>query len=162
MIASTCALSAPAAINAATTAPALVAPPRREGDPPRWSSSTAPTSPSPLRPPPSRTRSAFGTRRTLRVQYDLEGAVLLLLEDLVAVRGLAQRQMVRGVVLDAERVVVAGHQREDVVEPVAHVGLAHPHRDLLVEHLQQRHRADRAAVDAGERDRAAAAHERDR
>src|SRR4051794_15649837 len=159
MIASTCARSAPAARNAATTAPALVPATRGKVYPARCSSSTAPTSPSPLTPPPSRTRSAFGICRTLRVQHDLEGAVLLLLEDLVAARGLAQREVVRGVGLDAERVAVAADERQDVVEPVAHVGLAHPHRDLLVEDLQQRHRADRAAVDAGEGDRAAAADE---
>jgi hypothetical protein len=40
------------------------------------------------------------------VQEDLEGAVLLLLEQLVALGPLVQRQVVGGVALDPERVTV--------------------------------------------------------
>lgn len=45
--------------------------------------------------------------RVLWLEQDLHGAVLLVLEDLVRVRRLLQRQLVRGEVLDAERVAVA-------------------------------------------------------
>ena len=64
-------------------------------------------------------------------------------------------------VVDAQRVVVV-EQRHDVVDPAAHVGLAHPELDLLVEHGHHRHRVGHAAVDAAERDGAAAAHDVDR
>ena len=46
---------------------------------------------------------------------------------------------------------------QDVVHPPLHVALAHPHRDAPVEHLHHRHRVHLAAVDAADRDGAAAA-----
>ena len=68
----------------------------------------------------------------------------------------------RGERVDAERVVVARQERQDVVDPVLHVGLAHPQRELLVEDLQHVERIRGAAVDAGERDRPAAPDDVDR
>ncbi len=69
--------------------------------------------------------------------------------------------MVRGEAVDAQRVVV-GQQRQDLVDPGLDVGLALSNLDLLVEQLQRRQRVGRAAVDAAERDRAAAADDLDR
>ncbi len=46
--------------------------------------------------------------RRSRLEQDLDRAVLLLLEDLVAVWRLVERQHVGGEALDAERVIVAG------------------------------------------------------
>ena len=50
-------------------------------------------------------------------------------------------------VVDAEQVVVATDQRQDVIDPAADVRLPHPQADLLVKHLDQWHRARRAPVD---------------
>src|SRR5215217_1486327 len=71
----------------------------------------------------------------LRLEHDLDAAVLLLLEDLVRVRRLLERHPVRRQVVHAQRVVVAGQQRHDVVHPALDVRLAHPHRDALVEEI---------------------------
>src|SRR4051812_2660026 len=60
------------------------------------------------------------------LQEHLERPVLLLLEDLVRVRGVLERQVVRGEVVDAERVLVAAEQRQDVVDPAPDVRLPHP------------------------------------
>ena len=84
------------------------------------------------------------------LQHHLHAAVLLLLEDLVAVRRLVQRQLVGGQVQRAERVGVVEDQRQDVVDPALDVALAHPQLDAAVEHLHHRHRVDLAAVDAAD------------
>jgi hypothetical protein len=68
----------------------------------------------------------------------------------------------RGKGLDAERIGRVGHQRHDVVDPVLHVGLAHPDLDLLVEHAQHRQRIGHPAVDANDRQRPAPADDIDR
>jgi hypothetical protein len=65
------------------------------------------------------------SRRPSRLENDLDGAVLLLLEDLVAVRRLLERHRVGGEGVDAQRVVV-GQQRHDVLDPLLDVGLPHP------------------------------------
>ena len=57
-----------------------------------------------------------------------------------------------GEVLHAERVVLPTDQRQEVVHPAPHVGLAHADLDLLVEHRQQRQRVGGAAVHPDERD----------
>src|SRR6478752_4455706 len=90
------------------------------------------------------------------LQQDLDRAVLLALEDLVGVGGLAERQLMRGEILDAEGIGFVFEQRHDVVDPAPHVGLAHPQLDLLVEEIHHGHWVSGAAVDAAERDRAAA------
>ncbi len=59
--------------------------------------------------------------------------------------------------VDAERVVLDQHGQQ-LVGPAADVGLPHPDLHLLVEQLHHRHRVGHAAVDAGDRDGAAAAH----
>ncbi len=61
----------------------------------------------------------------LWLENDLDGAILLLLKDVVAVRCLIERQGVRREGVDAQRVVVC-QQRHDVVDPFLHVGLTHP------------------------------------
>ena len=65
----------------------------------------------------------------------------------------------RGERVDAERVPIAGQQRQDVIDPAAHVRLPHPQRELLVEQLHHVQRVLGAAVDTGEGDRAAATHD---
>src|SRR4029453_19252780 len=96
------------------------------------------------RPGASSCRCAGSLRSGL--QDDLDAAVLLLLEDVVAVRRLFERHPVRHQVVHAQRVVVAGGQREDVAHPALHVCLAHPHRDPLVEQVHHRDRVGLAAV----------------
>src|SRR3954447_13468266 len=108
-----------------------------------------------LRPPSVRTAGASG------LQHDLDGAVLLLLEGLVGVGGVVERQVVGGEALHAQRVIV-GEQRHDLRHPALDVRLAHAQLDLLVEERQHRQRVRLAAIDAAERDRPAAAHDVDR
>lgn len=52
-------------------------------------------------------RTSAGAGGQSGLEYDLDGAVLLFLEDLVRMRGPVERQHVGGEVIDAERVVVA-------------------------------------------------------
>ena len=54
----------------------------------------------------------------LRLEDDLDRAVLLLLEHLVGLRRLGQRHVVGGEAVDTERILV-GEQRQDVVDPAA-------------------------------------------
>src|SRR6185312_5460196 len=102
------------------------------------------------RRPPSGLRSAHHAGRAVRLpatartsptrswlEQHLEGPVLLLLEPLVGLWRLSERHVVGGEAIDAERVVVAGEERQDVVHPALDVGLAHTHVQLLVEHLQE-------------------------
>ncbi|HEX6583722.1 MAG TPA: HAMP domain-containing protein, partial [Thermoleophilaceae bacterium] len=98
----------------------------------------------------------------LRLQKNLESVVLFLLEELVGAGRLVQRHAVGGVVIDAERVVVVAHQREEVVDPAPDVCLPHAQGQLLVEDLEHRQRVDRAAVDARDRDGTATATRLDR
>src|ERR687897_1075499 len=84
----------------------------------------------------------------LGLQEHLDRAVLLLLEDVVAVWRLVQRKMVGVEVVDAERVPVALEQGHDLGHPVLHVRLPHPQLDLLVEHREHRQRVGGAAIDA--------------
>src|SRR6185437_1113281 len=90
-------------------------------------------------------------------KHDLLAAVLLLLEDLVPVRSLVQRQVVGSQALGAQRVGIVEQQRHDVVDPALDVALPHAQLDALVEHLQHRHRVQRPAVDTDDRHGAAAA-----
>src|SRR4051794_19952920 len=72
-----------------------------------------------------------------RLQDDLDGPVLLVLEDLIPVRRLLQWQAMRREEIDAERVVV-GQQRQDLIRPAPHVRLPHAQLDLLVEPVAER------------------------
>src|SRR6478735_9809411 len=101
-------------------------------------------------------------RRLSRPQDDLEALVLLLLEDPVEVRGILEAAVVRREVLESEHVVARPDDVEQLVDPPAHVALAHADGETLVEELHHRHGVDRAAVDAADRERAAAAHGRHR
>src|SRR5690349_22135791 len=76
--------------------------------------------------------------RGSRLQDDLDAAVLLLLEHVVGLRRLLQRHPVRRQVVHAQRVVVTGQQRQDVVHPLLHVRLAHPQGHALVEEVEHR------------------------
>ena len=79
--------------------------------------------PMPLDAPATRT-----TRPRHGVEHHLDAVVLLLLEDLVAVRRLVQREVVGGQVERAERVGVVQDQRQDLLDPAPHVALPHPHQ----------------------------------
>src|SRR3954468_6260778 len=105
---------------------------------------------------PARPARAITQPRYSGLEEDLERAVLLLLERLVGVRRVLERQPVGGEGVDPERVVVAADQRQQLVHPALDVGLAHAQVDLLVEHLDERRRAGGAAVDARQRHGAAA------
>ncbi|MGD9485388.1 hypothetical protein WDH52_19425 [Streptomyces sp. TRM70308] len=94
--------------------------------------------------------------------HDLDAAVLLLLEDFVTVRGLFERQRVRGEVLGAQRIAVTGHRRHDLVDPTLDVGLTHADRHALVERVQHGEGVGLAAVHADHRDRARPAHRGER
>lgn len=93
----------------------------------------------------------------LRLQEDLDAAVLFALEDLVGVRALLKWQLVRDQVLGAQRVVVACHQRHEVIDPAFDVRLAHSELDALVEQLHHRQGVHGTAVDADDRQGAAPA-----
>ncbi|OJH15904.1 hypothetical protein BLX88_26510, partial [Bacillus obstructivus] len=86
----------------------------------------------------------------------LDAAVLLLLERLVEGGGILERGGVRGQVEHAEGVGRVVEQGQQVVHPATDVALAHRQGDLLVEQGEHRHRVLHAAVDPGERHRAAA------
>src|SRR6478752_7325500 len=73
----------------------------------------------------------------LWLENDLDGAILLLLKDVVAVRCLIERQGMRGEGVDAQRVVVC-EERHDVADPFLHGGLTHSQLDLLVEQGEHR------------------------
>ena len=60
--------------------------------------------------------------------------------------------------LDAQHVVRPVQDLADVVGPTAYVALAEPHGDAPVEDLHHRQRVHLAAVDAGDRDGAAASY----
>src|SRR6185312_11177386 len=92
-----------------------------------------------------------------RFQHHLHRAVLLLLEDLVGMRSLVERQHVAGERVDAQRIAV-DEQRHDVVHPLLDVRLPHPQGDLLVEQGEHRERIGHPAVDTDQRDRSATAH----
>src|SRR3954451_18213848 len=97
----------------------------------------------------------------LGLEHDLHRAVRLLLERLVRLGRVVERQPVGGEALDAERILV-GQERHDLRHPALDVRLAHPQLDLLAEDRQHRQRVRLAAVDAAQRDRAAAPHDVDR
>jgi hypothetical protein len=63
---------------------------------------------------------------------------------------------VGGEVLHAERVVVVPGERQALVDPASHVGLAHPQLDLLVEEVHHRERVSGSAIHPAQRDRPAA------
>src|SRR5918994_3792711 len=65
------------------------------------------------------------------VQQNLDRVVLLLLEDLVSVRCLIERQSVGVEVLDPQWVTGAAQQRHDVLHPSLYVGLPHGELHLL-------------------------------
>src|ERR671917_2301622 len=88
------------------------------------------------------------------LQEDLDSAVTLLLEHLVRLRCLVQRQGVGGEALHTERIVI-GEQRQDVIHPPLDVCLPPPQLNLLVENRQHRQRVGNTAVDSDHRDRAA-------
>src|SRR5687768_4221987 len=90
-----------------------------------------------------------------RLEQDLDAAVLLFLEQLVRSRSLLQGQLVGGQILGPERIVVS-EQGEKVVHPALDVRLSHAKRHALVEEIEHRQRVGLAAVDADQRDRAAA------
>src|SRR4051794_32485681 len=92
--------------------------------------------------------------RGSRLEQHLDRAVPLLPEVHVGLRGLLQRHVVRGELVDAEEVLL--EQRQDVGHPPPDVGLTHAQLDLLVEHPHERQRVGGPAVDARQRDRAAA------
>src|ERR687893_956256 len=92
------------------------------------------------------------------LEQDLHRVVLLLLEDLVAVRPLVERQLVGVEALDAQGVAVAREERHYVVHPALDVGLAHRELYLLVEEREHRQRICLSPVDPAQGDRAAAAH----
>src|SRR3954452_8663158 len=101
-------------------------------------------------------RSVMVLLSSSRLEYDLDRAVSLLLEQLVGVRCAIEREPVRRQIVDAERVVVAGQQRHDLVGPAPDMRLAHPDLNALVEELHHRHRVELSAVDATDRERSAA------
>src|SRR6187200_625373 len=72
----------------------------------------------------TRGRAGDGARTGSGVQHDLDRAVLLALEHLVAAGGVVERHVVGGEALRPERVAVE-QQRHDVVDPAPDVGLAH-------------------------------------
>src|SRR4051794_9325840 len=92
----------------------------------------------------------------VRLQHDLDRAVLLLLEHLVGARRLVEREAVGDQVARAERVLL-GEQGQDLVGPAAHVRLAHADLDLLVEEVAEWEVLLEADVDARDRERSAAA-----
>src|SRR5215210_5264380 len=93
----------------------------------------------------------------LRLEKYLDGAVLLVLEDLVRVGRLVERQLVGGEVLDAKGVGGVDEKRHDGVGPRLDVRLAHADLYLLVEELQHVHGVGGPAVDAAYGERAPAA-----
>src|SRR2546421_5361882 len=92
------------------------------------------------------------------LEEDLDCSIFFLLEVLVHSGGVVQRYPMGREGLHAQRVGGAQDRRHDVVQPVPYVGLAHAQLHLLVEQHHHRHRIGHAAVDAGQRDRAAAPH----
>jgi hypothetical protein len=66
--------------------------------------------------------------------------------------------VVSGKLADAQRVAVVADDRQQVIDPAPHVGLAHAQLHAPVEHLHQRHRVDFPAVDAADRHGPAAPH----
>src|SRR6476660_8293655 len=91
----------------------------------------------PFRPTTNHAAADGSTCVALWLENDLDGAILLLLKDVVAVRCLIERQGMRGEGVDAQRVVVC-EERHDVVDPFLHVGLTHSQLDLLVEQGEHR------------------------
>src|SRR3954468_14122441 len=89
-------------------------------------------------------------RTSSRREQDLDRAVLLLPEVHVGLRGLLQRDVVGGELVDTEEVLL--EQRQDVGDPAPDFALPHPQLDLLVEHAHERQRVGGPAVDAGQRD----------
>ena len=75
------------------------------------------------------------------LEDDLEALVLLLLEDAVEVGCVLEAGTVRGQTLESEHVVVGPDDVEQLVAPAAHVTLAHPDRQALVEEPHHRHRS---------------------
>src|SRR5215207_722804 len=67
------------------------------------------------------------------LEQDLYRTIFLLLEDLVAVRRLVARHLVRGEALNPKRVGGVCQQRHDLIGPVPDVGLTHTQLDLLIE-----------------------------
>src|SRR3954469_1029669 len=88
------------------------------------------------------------------LEQDLYRVVLLLLEDLVAVRPLLERQPVRREALHPQRIAVH-QQRHNIVYPTLDVRLSHRELDLLVEEGEHGKRVGLSAVDANQRDRPA-------
>jgi multicomponent Na+:H+ antiporter subunit D len=113
----------------------------------------------PERAPAARLDFRLGTPG---LEDDLGAAAGLLLELLVALGSLLQRQVVAGHVGRAERVGVVFQVRHDLADPAPHVALPHADLDALVEHLHHRQRVDGAAVHPADRERPAPAHRRDR
>src|SRR5215217_2347620 len=93
-----------------------------------------------------------------RLEQDLDASVLLVAELLVCGRSIVDRHAVRRQEVDAERIALALEQRQDLRDPPPDVGLPHPDLDLRVEELAQREHRVGAAVDADDRERAAAPH----
>src|SRR3954453_10401703 len=85
----------------------------------------------------------------LRLKQHLDGAVFLLLEHLVGLRRLVERQLVCRQVLRPKGIAVLGDERQDVLDPPLDIRLAHPDLDLLVEQVHHGKRVKRAAVHAG-------------
>ena len=94
------------------------------------------------------------------LQHDLDAAVLLVAEHLVAVGRVVERQPVRD---DERRVDLAllDPLQQRLHVPVD-VGLAHLEGQALVERGAERELVEQPAVDAGDRDRAALAAALDR
>src|SRR5829696_3491274 len=91
----------------------------------------------------------------LGLQDALDGAVLLLLEYLIAQRCVFEWHLVGLEILDAKRIVVV-QKRHYVLHPLPYVGLSHTDLYLHVEEVAQWEGLDRTRVDAGERERSAA------
>src|SRR5919199_1165071 len=87
------------------------------------------------------------------LEQNLYRPVLLLLEDLVAVRPLLQRQAMCGEALHPQRIAVPGEQRHNIVHPALDVRLSHRELDLLVKEGQHGKGIGLSTVDADERER---------
>jgi hypothetical protein len=70
-------------------------------------------------------------RRRPTAAADLDRAVLLLLEDLIGVRGLVDRDVVGGQTLDVERIAVALQEQDPAVAEIEQDPSRNPPNELL-------------------------------